>query len=29
MRTEMLAAASEFAADVKASSFPAPEHTFN
>ena len=29
MRAEMLAAASEFAADVKASSFPAPEHTFN
>jgi 3-methyl-2-oxobutanoate hydroxymethyltransferase len=29
MRAEMLAAATEFAADVKASSFPAPEHTFN
>ena len=29
MRAEMLAAASEFAADVKGASFPAPEHTFN
>lgn len=29
MRAEMLAAAGEFAADVRASHFPAPEHTFN
>jgi 3-methyl-2-oxobutanoate hydroxymethyltransferase len=29
MRTEMLAAAGEFAAEVKAGQFPAPEHTFN
>jgi 3-methyl-2-oxobutanoate hydroxymethyltransferase len=29
MRQEMLAAAGEFAADVKGASFPASEHTFN
>ena len=29
MRAEMLAAAGEFAADVKAGQFPAAEHTFN
>jgi len=29
MRSEMLAAAGEFASDVAAARFPAPEHTFN
>ena len=29
MRSEMLAAAGEFAAEVKAGQFPAAEHTFN
>jgi 3-methyl-2-oxobutanoate hydroxymethyltransferase len=29
MRSEMVAAAGEFAAEVKAGQFPAAEHTFN